>query len=374
MSQEKPLILIVDDMPKNIQVLGTILREKEYNIAVATNGIDATKIAEKTIPDLILLDIMMPQMDGYEACKILKSKKETKNIPVIFLTAKNEIEDKIKGFDLGAVDYVTKPFNIPELLARVNTHLELKFNRESIVELNKLNKKESNERKELIHVLCHDLSNHFHSLISVFDMVEQTGMEFTDELQMEVKKVVQNGINTIDLVRKMRSIDDKKTTLELTPVNLLYAAHSSLGILENKLIKKNINIDINIENSLHIIAEETSLINSVISNILTNAIKFSFNDANISISAKEEDEKVVFSVKDSGIGMPNDLLNSIFDANKATSRRGTNGESGTGYGMPLVQKFAKAYGGDIKVISKEKKESSNDHGTEIIITLDKAKL
>ncbi len=373
MSKEKPLILIVDDTPKNIQVVGTVLREKEYNISVATNGLDAIKLTEKALPDLILLDIMMPEMDGYETCEKLKENEKTKNIPIIFLTAKNEIEDKIKGFDLGAVDYVTKPFNIPELLARVKTHLELKFGREDIIDLNKKNKKESNERKELIHVLCHDLSNPFHSLISVFDMVEHTGMEFNKELQGEVKKVVENGVKTIDLVRKMQSIDDNKVEIELSPVNLLFAAHSSLGILENKLVKKNIDIKINIENDLHIIAEETSLINSVISNLLTNAIKFSFNDTSIAISAKENnDGKVVFSVKDNGIGMPAELADSVFDVNKATTREGTNGEAGTGYGMPLVQKFAKAYGGNIEVLSKEKNESTYDHGTEIIITLNKA--
>ncbi len=373
MSKEKPLILIVDDTPKNIQVVGTILREKEYNISVATNGLDAIKLTDKALPDIILLDIMMPEMDGYETCKILKGNEKTKDIPIIFLTAKNEIEDKIKGFDLGAVDYITKPFNIPELLARVKTHLELKFGREDIIELNKKNEKESNERKELLHVLCHDLSNPFHSLISVLDMVEHTGMEFNKELQNDVKKIVENGVNTIDLVRKMQSIEDNKIDIELSPVNLLFAAHSSLGILENKIVKKNIDIKINIENDLHIIAEETSLINSVISNLLTNAIKFSFNDTIIEISAKEkEDGKVIFSIKDNGIGMPAELADSVFDVNKATTREGTNGEAGTGYGMPLVQKFAKAYGGDIQILSKEKDETTYDHGTEIIITLDKA--
>ena len=94
MSKEKPLILIVDDTPKNIQVVGTVLREKEYNISVATNGLDAIKLTEKALPDLILLDIMMPEMDGYETCEKLKENEKTKNIPIIFLTAKNEIEDK----------------------------------------------------------------------------------------------------------------------------------------------------------------------------------------------------------------------------------------------------------------------------------------
>ena len=119
-------ILIVDDTLKNIQVLGTILRKEEYQINVAQNGLQAIKMAETVIPDLILLDVMMPELDGFETCKRLKTASDTKDIPVIFLTAKTETEDIVKGFELGAVDYVTKPFNATELLVRVRTHLTLR--------------------------------------------------------------------------------------------------------------------------------------------------------------------------------------------------------------------------------------------------------
>ena len=119
-------ILIVDDTLKNIQILGTILRKEEYQINVAQNGLQAIKMAETVIPDLILLDVMMPELDGFETCKRLKTASDTKDIPVIFLTAKTETEDIVKGFELGAVDYVTKPFNATELLVRVRTHLTLR--------------------------------------------------------------------------------------------------------------------------------------------------------------------------------------------------------------------------------------------------------
>jgi DNA-binding response OmpR family regulator len=118
-------ILIVDDTIKNIQVLGTVLKQEGYQINVAQNGRQAIDIASKIKPDLILLDVMMPEMDGFEACGHLKANAETAGIPIIFLTAKIETEDIVKGFDLGAVDYVTKPFNPTELLKRVDTHLSL---------------------------------------------------------------------------------------------------------------------------------------------------------------------------------------------------------------------------------------------------------
>ncbi len=129
---EKSLILIVDDNPQNIQVLGNIIENGDYELAIATNGEDALDLLQVEKPDLVLLDIMMPEMDGYEVCKKIKENKKTKDIPVIFLTAKRELDDLIKAFNVGGVDYVTKPFNADELLARVKTHVELKKAREEI--------------------------------------------------------------------------------------------------------------------------------------------------------------------------------------------------------------------------------------------------
>jgi phosphoserine phosphatase RsbU/P len=132
---KKPLILIVDDTPKNIQVLGNILHNKGYNLCVATSGLQAIESAKTELPDLILLDIQMPEMDGFEVCKVLKSNPKTKAIPVIFLTAVTEPERILYGFELGAVDYVTKPFNVAELTARVATHIEIKQSREKLQKL-----------------------------------------------------------------------------------------------------------------------------------------------------------------------------------------------------------------------------------------------
>ena len=128
-------ILIVDDTVKNIQVLGTVLKQEGYQINVAQNGLQALDIVGKVTPDLILLDVMMPELDGFETCKRLKDDPATAEIPVIFLTAKVETDDIVKGFELGAVDYVTKPFNTTELLKRVDTHLSLHHLRQRLEQL-----------------------------------------------------------------------------------------------------------------------------------------------------------------------------------------------------------------------------------------------
>ena len=119
-------ILVVDDLQENIKVIGILLRNKGYLISIAQSGIQALKIIEQNPPDLILLDIIMPEMDGYEVCRRIKANESSKDIPVIFMTAKTSIEDKVKGLNLGAVDYITKPFQQEEVLARVNNHLQIR--------------------------------------------------------------------------------------------------------------------------------------------------------------------------------------------------------------------------------------------------------
>ncbi|UCH93840.1 MAG: response regulator [Candidatus Aminicenantes bacterium] len=122
----KPLILLVDDVPQNVQILHQILNIGEYSFAIATSGKEALRLVKKKLPDLILLDIMLGDIDGFDVCNQLKENPQTAVVPIIFLTAKVGIEDKVKGFKLGAVDYITKPFEDAEVVARVRTHIQLK--------------------------------------------------------------------------------------------------------------------------------------------------------------------------------------------------------------------------------------------------------
>ena len=145
MDNKKPVILIVDDSPFNLQILRELIEDSGYEAVTILNGRTALEFVKKEKPDLILLDIVMPQMDGYEVCRLIKSSDETKDIPIIFLTAKTETEDIVKGFRGGAVDFVSKPFNAIELNARVKTHLELKRVRDELQEKNKQLQEAMNE-------------------------------------------------------------------------------------------------------------------------------------------------------------------------------------------------------------------------------------
>ena len=169
----KPIstVLVVDDNPKNVQIIALLLREQKYKIIIAVNGLSAIDLVERARPDLILMDVMMPGMDGFEACMIIKTKTENENIPVIFLTALSEKINIVKGFEAGGVDYITKPFNKEELISRIKTHLELKFARDEmqkmtnhLVELNSI-------KDKMFSVIGHDLRSPLGSIKMTLDFL-----------------------------------------------------------------------------------------------------------------------------------------------------------------------------------------------------------
>ncbi len=135
-NKRNDLVLIVDDNPNNIQVLATIMDECGYELGIAQNANEVYQFLEENVPELILLDVEMPDISGYEVCSTIKADPKHKEIPIIFLTVKSETEDIVKGFDLGAVDYITKPFNRKELISRVRTHISLKQSRDELAQKN----------------------------------------------------------------------------------------------------------------------------------------------------------------------------------------------------------------------------------------------
>jgi len=356
----KQRILIVDDQPDSIDIIISALGDT-CEIYATTTSLAAIQLAVKTKPDLILLDIMMPELDGYDVCKRLKNRPETSNIPVIFLTNKTETENIVKGLSCGSVDYIIKPFNRQELLARVSTHLELKFARDSVLRLQE-------KQNELIQILCHDLMHPMSVLKGFLCLSVDEPAILVDERE-RLLEIVNIGVNTIELIQKLKAIESGKATLDLQKVNLSRVINSSIDLLIGKVEEKNIELIITISPEIYVAVDETSFTVSVLTNIFSNAIKFSYPDSKITVKASRNEERILLSIKDNGVGIPEKMLDHLFDMNTPTNRAGTAGERGTGFGMPLVKKFVTLYKGIVEVNSMEKNELNSDHGTEIILSL-----
>lgn len=356
MKESKSIVLIVDDNLKNIHVAGNIIkRDLNCNLCFATSGEEAIAKTKEIKPDIILLDIMMPGLDGYETCKIIKESADTKDIPIIFLSAKSDEEDIVKGFAQGASDYVTKPFRAAELIARVQTHLSLKKKSE---QLNKANL----EQKEIIHILCHDLTN---VLFPIKQVLPALSSKSNGRYSKKCLQLIDNGLNIISLVRKMRVLDEGK--LELGKVQIGQAISDALLIVEEKLARKDLKIDLFIDDNYFIYAEPISLVNSVLLNLFTNAIKYSHPGGLITIHVSENEGKIILTVKDHGVGIPKNILPNIFDFSSSYSMPGTKGEKGSGFGLPLVKKFVDKYDAEISISTNQIPNTTLEGGTEVSI-------
>ncbi|MDC7232219.1 MAG: hybrid sensor histidine kinase/response regulator [Spirochaetales bacterium] len=334
-------ILIVDDIPQNIQVAAQHLKSLNYRLLYATSGDKALSLMAANTVDLVLLDVMMPEMNGYDCCRKIRSNPDWKDIPVIFLTARNEVNDIVRGFDTGGSDYITKPFYGKELLARVKTHLELKNHRDMLA-------RRELQLKELLHILSHDLRNSLSGITMTMDLAELAN-ESLDTYSDRLRDLSTNGLNILDLVRNMLLLEEKP--LKLAAVSLNECISHCLHLLSPRIEEKGIQIDFNAEQEYRVLAEEVSLINSVLMNILTNALKFSFKDGTITVHLVETESKTILSVTDRGKGIPEALIPHLFQIGKGQSQRGTEGEKGSGLGLPITNKFVQAYGAELDLES-----------------------
>jgi signal transduction histidine kinase len=230
-------------------------------------------------------------------------------------------------------------------------------------------RQKNEEQREMLHMLCHDLANPFTNIISVLDVVGDDAAAIAEYVPL-LKSSARNGIEVVDLVRLMRAVEEKP--LPLGPVDLARVVADSLGTLTSRIREKDVRVDTDVPAGTVVLAERVSLGNSVLNNLLTNAIKFSHPGGTVELRAASVEGMVRIMVRDHGIGMPPSLLADLFDVRKTTSRPGTAGEKGTGFGMPLMRKLVTAYGGSIEVASKEQAEGVSDHGTEVTVLLEEA--
>lgn len=359
----KSKLLIVDDTDSNIDILIEILGDL-YSISVATNGALALQIATQILPDLILLDIVMPEMDGYEVCRRLKNQQVTQDIPVIFVTIKATIQDEHKGLDLGAIDYIVKPFSPPIVLSRVKNHLMLKHQRDQLKESISLlqHEKELLQQKADLGILAggfaHDLGNIFCSaslIKTIPETIPQDPLEW-QQLRNTLDLVGENIDLGIEICHGFTNyLNNIHEELQDLSINELI---SVLGIYARKFKGQ---INTKIEEDAHIVHCKSYQIKRVLINLFTNAMQAVETTPTPQIWFKlwNTATEVNFSFKDNGTGIPQACIDHIFEEFFTTR------QTGTGIGLFLVKKIIDAHHGTIQVFSAEKE------GTEVVVSLPK---
>lgn len=353
-------ILIVDDNQENLRVASNSLKQAGYKLALALSGQDALKILEKIPVDLILLDVMMPGMDGYQVCKTLKSNESTAEIPVIFLTAKTQTEDIVEGFEAGGVDYILKPFNHHELMVRVKNHVDMAKARKEILEMNRT-------RDKLYSIIAHDIKSPFNSIIFTISMIEDG---LFDPSRPEFKEVMHGlGVTAketktlIENLLEWTKFQNGTNMLSLRQNNLFDVASESILLLSSNAKQKNIELKLDMPEKLTAWFDEVS-VNTILRNLISNAIKFTNPEGRITVSGKAtESNTVQLTVTDTGIGISKEALKKIFETGDHVTTMGTNKERGTGLGLSLVKDFVAKNKGKLNV------NSTPGQGTEMIIEL-----
>ncbi len=362
---KKDVILVVDDQPNNLKVISSVLGDS-YSLSFANNGPNALKILENLQPDLILLDVMMPGMDGYEVCQRIKSTEKTKELPVIFLTAKNDIEDILKAFRAGAVDYITKPFNIMELKVRVGNHISLKHTREQLKNANDKLLQVIHEKDKFFTIIAHDLRNPFIGISSLSQiMVEQLGSLQLDEMEEYAREIHHASTNAFNLLKNLLSWAKSQTgRMDFVPqqLDVQELITETIAFIQEAAILKNIEIESQIAEGLSVFADK-EMVATVMRNLVSNAVKFTHAGGKVRISCERSDQHIQISVVDNGIGMTSKMVEEIFRIDVSNGRKGTNGEPSSGIGLLLCKEFTERNGGTIKV------ESQPDEGSTFNITL-----
>lgn len=350
-----PTVLVVDDNPNNLKIVALTLRELNFKIVIATNGKDALDLVERTNPDLILLDVMMPEMDGFEVCEILKSEEKHKNLPIIFLTAVGEKSKIVKGFELGGVDYITKPFNKEELIIRIKTHLELKFTRDEL-QTTTDHLSDLNELKDrMFSVIGHDLRGPLGNIKMTLDLLSKGLFEYnSNDYKETMSTLVQSSDEVSELLENLLGwAKSQSGILKYHPeeISMDSLLESTYFMFKGNLTHKKISFEPKVQDNLKI-NTDSYMLKMIIKNVMSNAIKFTHEGGNINISAESVNGDIKISISDNGVGIPTEDIAKLFDEKEHLSTYGTNGEAGSGLGLKVANCFAIKMNGKLLIDSK----------------------
>lgn len=376
-------ILIVDDNPKNLQVLGKILKSKQFRIEFAMDGPGALDWITTRNFDLILLDINMPGMDGFEVCRLIRAESEFDNLPIIFLTAESDRKSILKGFETGGQDYVTKPFDSKELAMRVKTQVSLKKSREKLEDLNRMleekvldRTRQLNEAKEkaeasdrlktaFLNNITHEIRTPlngilgFGQLIIKPDITTAEKERYLEILNSSGNRLLETITNYMDMSLLVSGNQTAKTGVT-NPYELILSLYGSFTPeCEAKGLRMNL-VDSETD-GIHL-ETDRKLLRKAISYIIQNSIKFT-EKGSISIGFNHQKERIVFFIRDTGIGIDEDAERSLFDIFVQTDSSDSRPYEGSGLGLSIARGYIELLGGTISF------ESEINKGTTFFISL-----
>ena len=350
-------LLVVDDVQTNVLLLKALLGKEGYGILVANNGQEALEVIRNENPDLILLDVMMPGMDGFEVAERLKSEEFRCEIPIIFLTALDDTQRIVNGFKLGVGDFISKPFRKEELMVRIKHQLSLVAARRIIEEKNEELRKTIAGRDKMYSVIAHDLRSPMASMKMLLNTImmsvekDKIDPDIFDMLEMS-NKTSEEVFSLLDNLLKWTKSQLGKLTVIPQKLDISGLADGVVEVMNSVAEVKHIKL-IRTDHESFFVYVDIEMIKSILRNLISNAVKFSNPDSEIKVGIKAEDGKVIISVTDSGKGIKKEDQHKLLKDSTHFTTYGTNSEEGSGLGLLLCRDFARKNGGELWFESEE---------------------
>lgn len=347
-------ILIVDDVVSNVLLLKILLSNEKYQVCTANSGKMCIEQAKNEKPDLILLDVMMPDISGFDTAVILKKDPATRDIPIIFLTALNNPSDLVHGFKVGANDFLTKPFNKEELLVRVMHQITLVAAKRLIQQQNEELRQTIGNRDKMYSVIAHDLRSPMASIRMVLNLVvsavtpESVGQELFDLLD-NANRESEEVHDLLDNLLKWTKSQTGRLTVVMQDLDLNDIIPGVVDIFTMIASTKHIKLNYRATDAPLVVRADNDMLKTIVRNLMSNAIKFSPEESSIDIIMQPEGDYAKISVRDHGVGISPERLGNLFKKGETTY--GTGGEEGSGLGLQLCADFANKIGGSVTVDS-----------------------
>ena len=359
-SKKAPSVLMVDDTPANLEMLSEMLKGRGYKVRAAVSGKAALQAARNDPPDLILLDINMPEMNGYEVCENLKADPRLKEIPVIFLSALTETIDKVKAFGTGGVDYITKPFQFEEVEARIETHLELRRQKQSLQEAYDKLRELEKLRDSLVQMVIHDLRSPLTGAYAYLKLVKDNTDKTLSRLHFgyvaEAMKALMQMIQMACDVLDTSKMEKGQLQLKTADSDLSCILEDSIAGLKPLLEKREIRFAT--PESPVTVRLDREIILRVVQNLLSNALKFTGEGGLIRLGIETGGERVRVSVKDNGAGIQPEYRQKLFEKSAQDELRTAHQRYSPGLGLTFCKLAVEAHGGSIGVESEAGKGTS----------------